>query len=166
MKTLLLGYGNVDRQDDGVAWHILAQVAAAYGQPVAPSAEDFPRLPGGPDLLFTLQLTPELSETVAAYERVCFIDAHTGNIECDINLADVIEAFQTSPFTHHLTAATCLVLAGALYGHTPYASLLSVRGYEFGFSTHLSSATAVLVPQAVNRLLAWLAIPEIQAEFA
>ena len=26
-KTLVIGYGNVDRQDDGAAWHILARLA-------------------------------------------------------------------------------------------------------------------------------------------
>ena len=31
-KTLLLGYGNPDREDDGVAWHVLSRVFRALGR--------------------------------------------------------------------------------------------------------------------------------------
>ncbi len=65
--------------------------------------------------------------------------------------------FQTSPFPHHLTAPTCLSLAGALYQHAPSACLLSVRGYEFGFTPELSQYTAALLPVAVDQLMDWLA---------
>ncbi len=157
MKTLLLGYGNVDRQDDGVAWHILAGVGKRLGLPVPDSVdEEFPTSAGETELMFFLQLTPELSETVAAFDRVCFIDAHTGHVPNDLNIETVTSEFQASPFTHHLTPASCLSLAEALYGKAPPSILVSVRGFEFGFSRELSAGTAKLAGQAIDAILNWL----------
>lgn len=160
-RTLILGYGNPDRQDDGVAWHILAQIAGRLGYPVPQSYEDeFENPPevseAGPALMFVLQLTPEMAEMVAQYDRVCFIDAHTGNIPHDLQVIPLEGEFQTSPFTHHMTPATCLALAESLYGRRPEAILASVRGYEFGFSHHLSPRTQALAEAVAGRIVAWL----------
>ena len=155
--TLLLGYGNYDRQDDGVAWHILAQTCARLGLAVPSTPdEEFSPQGGEIDFLFTLQLTPELAETAAAYARICFIDAHTGRVPEDIHFSSIEPHFQSSPFTHHMTAETLLELTDHLYAGHPQAMLLSVRGYEFGFSQHLSIPTAHLADQAVEQLLTWL----------
>jgi hydrogenase maturation protease len=159
LKTLLLGWGNPDRQDDGAAWHILAEMARRSGLSVPEElGESFelPDQPGELDLLFMLQLTPEIAETVSAYDRVAFIDAHTGSVEEDLNLRSLEAHFQTSPLTHHLTAESCLELAHALYHASPEAWLVSVRGYQFGFSRELSPATSVLVNEAAIRLTRWL----------
>jgi len=162
-KILLLGYGNVDRQDDGVAWHILAHVSKQIDRPAntaetgsVDSHEPFQLTGENPDFLFVLQLTPELAETVAQFDRVCFVDAHTGNIEEDIRFQKIEGQFQSSPFTHHLTAQTLLVLAETLYGKKPEAFLLSVRGFEFGFSQDLSLATGQLSLQAAQTLVSWI----------
>ena len=156
-KTLILGYGNPDRQDDGVAWHVLAAVAQALGRPVPESfEEEFEAGGADPDFLFVLQLVPELSETLATYERVCFVDAHTGNVPEDVQLISITAQFQTSPFTHHMTAATCLTLAETIYHHFPEAILVSVRGYQFGFTRTLSPETEALAGKAANRVLEWL----------
>jgi len=155
--TLIIGFGNPDRQDDGVAWHILARLAKDLGRPIPSMDEGF--LPSGenPDLLFVLQLVPELAETISAYQRVCFVDAHTGNGPENVNLVKVKADYQRSPFTHHMTADTCLSLVQTIYGQDPQAILVSVRGYEFGFSHSLSPATRQLAEQAVERIMAWLA---------
>ena len=155
--TLIIGYGNPDRQDDGVAWHILTRLAQEFGRLIPSVDEGF--FPNGenPDLLFTLQLIPELAETIAAYQRVCFVDAHTGNVPEDVNVVEVKPEYQRSPFTHHMTADTCLSLVQTIYGQTPQAILVSVRGFEFGFSHELSPATLQLAEQAVGQIITWLA---------
>jgi len=167
-RILLLGYGNLDRQDDGVAWHILAYVGKIFDRPAyldqtlagegsgIESQEPFQLTGENPDFLFVLQLTPELAETVARFDRVCFVDAHTGNIEQDIRFQSIESQFQNSPFTHHMTAQTLLSLAEALYGKKPEAFLLSVRGFEFGFSQNLSPATGKLCLQAAQSLASWV----------
>jgi len=155
--TLIIGFGNPDRQDDGVAWHILTRLAQDFGRPIPSMDEGF--FPDGenPDLLFTLQLIPELAETISAYQRVCFIDAHTGNVPEDVNVVEVKAEYQRSPFTHHMTADTCLSLVQTIYGKTLQAVLVSVRGYDFGFSHELSPVTQQLAEQALARITAWLA---------
>ena len=155
--TLLLGYGNVDRQDDGVAWHVERALAASYGIRLPEQPEEpLVTLAPGLDLAFDLQLMPESAELMAHYERVCFIDAHTGRVEQLVNLEEIKPEYVNSPFTHHVTPQTCLSIVQALYGKLPQAILVSVRGFEFGFSQTLSEKTLALVPQAASRILDWI----------
>jgi hydrogenase maturation protease len=157
LPTLVFGYGNQDRQDDGVAWHVLAALADRLGRQVPTTLEEEFTLAGGtPDLLFDLQLTPEFAEILAGYQRVCFVDAHTGNIPDDIHVIEVKSEFQKSPFTHHLTPSTCMAMTQTLYGCSPEAILVSIRGYEFGFVQSLSVRTRQLAEQAATRIYAWL----------
>jgi hydrogenase maturation protease len=155
-QTLVIGYGNPDRQDDGVAWHVLHALAVRLDLPAPDSYEDlFPpndRL----DFVFNLQLTPEMAEEIAPYERVCFVDAHTGSIARQVQLVPLEGRFQHSPFTHHLTPQSLLSMCQALYGKTPQAVLLSVRGYQFEFERQLSTKTAALVPEALELILEWM----------
>lgn len=156
MKTLILGYGNADRQDDGVAWHVLAQVAGSLGIPVPESPDDGLQAEGGDiDLLFALQLYPEMAETIAGYDRVCFVDAHTGSVPNDVNIEDVVPQYQKSPLTHHMTPNTVLELARTLYQSSPLARLVSVRGYQFGFKRELSIETQRLAEQAAVVIQRW-----------
>ena len=156
MNTLFIGYGNPDRQDDGVAWHVLAGIATQLGMESSASWED--PLPSTPeaDFAFYLQLTPELAEDLTAYDRVCFVDAHTGKIPQNVQVVDIAPEYQTSPFTHHLTPEMLLSMCTSMYNHTPEAILISVRGYKFGFETELSPFTESLVIEAVERSMGWL----------
>jgi Ni,Fe-hydrogenase maturation factor len=64
-KTIIIGYGNPDREDDGVAWHILAALNARLGNPVPDLYADGFEPQGNPiDFMFRLQLMPELAETI------------------------------------------------------------------------------------------------------
>lgn len=149
-RILILGYGNPDREDDGVAWHILAQLAQRLGQQVPSSPEDPFDEDHPVQLLFSLQLTPEMAETIAAYDFVWFVDAHTGRVPEDLHAEKVLPEFQNSPFTHHLTPQSCLSMAQALYHKIPPCELVSVRGFAFGFHRELSPATAELSTRAAD----------------
>jgi hydrogenase maturation protease len=154
--TLIVGYGNPDRQDDGLAWHILAKLARLFNiEGIDPDSEDFFPVGNNPDLLFTLQLTPELAETISRYERVCFIDAHTGEIGEDVSFHEIAPEFKSSPLTHHMTPQTLLSLVVTLYQRNPGAVLISVRGSTFGFTRSLSEKASQLVPTAVEKIITW-----------
>ena len=157
VRTLIIGYGNFDRQDDGVAWHVLAEVARQLGcaVPLSPD-EEFPANEGAPDFVFELQLTPELAETIAQYDRVCFVDAHTGAVPHDVNVSAIAAEFQASPLTHHLTPQSLLTFAQTLYGARPEAILVSVRGYQFGFERQLSPLAAQLAQKAADVIEKWV----------
>ena len=150
-KTLILGYGNPDRQDDGVAWHIISRLAQNLGRtPLTSFHTEYESINTSIDLLCYLQLTPELAETIAGYNKAMLIDAHTENIEKEINISVISPQFQPSPFTHHITPNTCLALAESLYGNTPETHLISVRGYKFDFSQTLSRQTEILANKAAQ----------------
>ena len=155
-KAWIIGYGNPDREDDGVAWHILCALTSKLGLPSPSSYEDeFPESPRL-DLAFYLQLTPEMAEEISTYEYVCFVDAHTGNIPDPVRLIEVESEFQRSPFTHHLTPQSLLSMCESIYRKKPEAALLSVLGHRFLFSRELSEETAEFVPQAVALIWGWL----------
>ena len=152
-KTLLIAYGNPDRQDDGVAWVILDQLSRDYGNKKPYGEESL--LTFKEDVfhfVFLLQLLPELSELMAKYDQIVFIDAHTENIPEEISINNITASYQHSPFTHHMTPQTCLELTRSIYHTEPDAILASIRGYEFGFEDHLSERTASLVPFAVEKI--------------
>jgi len=154
--TLLLGYGNPDREDDGVAWHILRALTIKMGLPAPASYEDeFPQN-SQVDFAFYLQLTPEMAEEIAAYDYICFVDAHTGNIPEPVRLINVESDFQRSPFTHHLTPQSLISICETIYKSKPEATLLSVLGHRFLFTRQLSEETTSLVPQAVELVWEWL----------
>ncbi len=155
-KILFIGYGNPDREDDGVAWHILREIAMRFGLPAPASYEDEFSENNLADLAFSLQLTPEMAEEIAGYDHVFFVDAHTGNIPEPVRLIRVESEFQRSPFTHHLTPNSLLSFCETIHKKKPSAALLSVRGYHFRFSRELSEETLALIPQAIDLVWDWL----------
>jgi hydrogenase maturation protease len=162
-RNLILGYGNPDRQDDGVAWHILTAVLRSLDRPVPLGFEEGLWPDGNnPDFLFTLQLLPENAEMIAGYDRVCFVDAHTGNIEEDFHFEKIAGIYTQSPFTHHMTPASCVYLVEQIYNKKPEAVLVSVRGYEFEFSHTLSSKTQPLAEKAACKILEWLDLGNVK----
>jgi hydrogenase maturation protease len=155
-SVLVIGYGNPDRQDDGVAWHILNQVSARLGIAIEEESLSSSTANQPVRLLFILQLTPDLAEDLAAATHACFVDAHTGDLALDLNVEELQPGYQTSAFTHHMSPQTCLGLAQALYGAAPRSVLVSVRGYQFEFSHELSSATALLAQKATQQVVQWV----------
>ena len=155
--TLIIGYGNPDRQDDGVGWHILKNLSEQLGYQVPddPGASieiNDPRV----DLMYVLQIYPELAETISLYNRVCFVDAHTSDIPDEISWGVLSPEYEKSPLTHHMSPKTVLSIASTIYGNQPEAILVSVRGYHFGFMRSLSPQTAKLAQEAIQRIWAWI----------
>jgi hydrogenase maturation protease len=165
LRVLILGYGNVDRQDDGVAWHVLLEVMQRLGLPYPAQPDDeMPIQSGEYECQFHLQLTPELADEMGDFDKSVFIDAHTGNMPEEVHLEKVIPQYQSSPFTHHMTAATLLSLCDVVHHKTPETILVSVRGYEFQFTRTLSSRTRILVNDAADLIIGWVRQPVLTEE--
>jgi hydrogenase maturation protease len=157
LKTLIFGFGNIDRQDDGVAWHVMLAVMQKLGIDTALMDENvMPFTYGEYEFQFQLQLMPEFAEDLGQFDRAVFIDAHTGNIPEAVHQEAVLPAYQNSPFTHHMTAATLLSLCQVINGKVPDAILVSVRGYEFEFTRELSERTRLLADKASQRIIDWI----------
>lgn len=149
-KILCIGYGNVDRQDDGVAWHVLVGLAKKLNLKLP--AEPWDAFGSGNeavDLAFDLQLLPEMAETIHEYEEIFFVDAHTGEIEEAIQMIEIQPKLHNSPFTHHLPPEMLLSIHETMYGTYPKSYLVSIRGFEFQFTRSLSKETQNLADKAV-----------------
>jgi hydrogenase maturation protease len=159
-KPLIIGYGNIDRQDDGVAWHVLVKTASQLGitRRIDPDLGCEIKTSQA-DLLFTLQLTPEIAEIISAYPRVCFIDACAYPIPNGISMIPLEAQYQPSSMTHHMTPETCLAISQVLYQRQPEAVLLSVAAHEFGFSRSLSVQTQASIEVAADLIKNWLSAP-------
>jgi hydrogenase maturation protease len=161
-RTLILGYGNVDRGDDSIGYYVVNQLARRFGCPDVEAYAELPEvLTDTVDVLFQRQLMPEMAEIVADYERVIFVDAHTGAYDQEIRVVELTPGYSQSPLTHHLTAGSLLALTEVMFGRAPRSTLCSARGYEFDFTNELSAASRDLADRLVEQILAWLAeVPE------
>ncbi len=153
-RTLVIGFGNIDRADDGVAFFVVNALRRRLGQePLNEDETGLEELGVQVDSAFLSQLTPELLETVAGYRQVIFVDAHVYENVDALHCAPVSPENTPSTFTHHLTPAAFLALLKALYHSEPSGHLVSIRGYDFDFHRDLSAETEALVGPAVEYIL-------------
>lgn len=125
-KTLIIGYGNTLRGDDG------AGIAA-----IGILKNNYPQY----DFLQLHQLTPELSETISNYESVYFIDASVDVDEVTkINLQPEIPTDIIN--THIVTPQNLVDLCLNLYGRVPSETVLfHIPAFNYDFSEALSTST-------------------------
>jgi hydrogenase maturation protease len=157
MRTLIIGYGNIDRADDGVAYHVINALRRQRGMDILDGeTTGLEALGAEPDSIVLSQLTPELMELLCDYERIVFVDAHVCEGIGDLHCSAVTPEYTPASLTHHLTPGMLLAMVKAVYQREPAGRLVSIRGYDFGFRRELSDRTRALVGQAVDHLLQWL----------
>ena len=138
MKTLILGYGNELRGDDGIGVHVARILSESS------PGEDVEVVACG-------QLTPDLAEAVGRCRRVIFVDASMedapGHIACHpLRGMDC----GTVSFSHDLDPQSLLVWARELYGSEPEAVLLTMGGECFDLTDRLSPAVMRHLPALVE----------------
>jgi hydrogenase maturation protease len=152
-RTLVIGYGNIDRQDDGVAYAVINALRCQLGQaPLGEGETGLDDLGAQVDSVFVLQLAPDLLDVAADYEQVVFVDAHVRSDVDDLYCEPVRPEYATAAFTHHMTPALFLALLQALHHRQPAGRFVSVRGHQFDFERGLSAATGALVPLAAAEI--------------
>ena len=157
IRTLVIGFGNLDRADDGVAFHVVNAFRQRLGQ--AALGEDITgleELGSVVDSVFIGQLVPEMIDLLDDYDRVVFVDAHVDSALDDLHCAAVSPDEAGLTFTHHMSPATLLAFFKALNGRDLEGHLVSIRGLNFDFHRDLSMETHTLVEPAVERILALL----------
>jgi hydrogenase maturation protease len=151
--TLVMGFGNLDRADDGVAFYVVNELRRRLGQPpLSPDETGSEQLGGQHDSVFLRQLQPEWMETCASYDQLIFVDAHVNENTAELACVPVWPEYVSSPFTHHMTPPMFLALTRALYGREPAGRLVSIRGHDFDFHRGLSPAATGQVPAAVEMI--------------
>lgn len=124
--VLVIGYGNPGRLDDGLG-PALAERIARLGLANVTVDSDY-------------QLTVEDAVHVAEHGVVIFADADTAGPE-PFYFKRLQPAARITFSTHSIGPASLLGLAQDLFGNTPTAFVLGIRGYEFNeFGERLSAA--------------------------
>jgi hydrogenase maturation protease len=159
-RTLVIGYGNLDRQDDGVAYEVINALRRRLGQAALGGEEiQLDELGNQTDSIFVMQLAPELLDIVADYDQVIFVDAHVRPNLPDLHWAPVQPEYAPSAFTHHMTPGMLLALLQALYHREPVGYVVTIPGQAFDFGQGLSPGTEALVEPAAEQILRLLAEP-------
>jgi hydrogenase maturation protease len=154
VRNLVIGYGNMERQDDGVGFHVVNCLRRHLAQkPLYPNDDGLSRLSHRTDVVFIRQLVPELSETIAHYDRVIFVDAHMPAVTPHLVCRRLHPEDGTALFSHHMHPAQLLGILKALWDREPLSHLLSIQGYRFEFGRRLSAKTAKLVAPATAMIL-------------
>jgi hydrogenase maturation protease len=138
MRVLVLGYGNPDRNDDGVAWFVLQKLRADP--------------PAGAELETAHQLEIDHAERIAQFDLVLFVDAATPDTSEPLSVIEVSAAREPQATTHHILPADVLAFARKLYGRCPRALVVRIRGCDFGFGSELSPGTRESAEAAVVRI--------------
>ena len=154
--TLVAGFGNLYRQDDGVARFVVNALRERLGQDPLDAMDDgFEDLGHPVDSVVLHQLVPELAEDLKEYDLVIFVDAHVGSGIPEPIHEEQLKVAYRAPFVYHQThPSTVLALTMQMYDRAPSAVLLSLLGHSFDFGEGLSDKTAALVEPAVDRILA------------
>ena len=133
-RTLVLGWGNPARGDDGIGPAIVTALAAANLESV--------------DVAVDYQLQIEHAADLAGYERVIFVDADRSG-RCSVCFGRLTASHHRPAYTSHaLQPAAVLGLAEDLFGDAPEAWLLAVGGESFGLGERLSPGARQRVEQA------------------
>jgi hydrogenase maturation protease len=152
-RTLVIGYGNPSRNDDGVGLAVVNLLRLRQGLKALDETTDgFDELGGSLDTLFLQQLTPELAETLADYDRLILVDAHTGAYPDLVHQTQLSPRHDPAMVSHILKPDHLLALSEQCCGRSPRAELLSVRGFDFNFGETLSQQTAQGVAQVVQAI--------------
>jgi hydrogenase maturation protease len=160
IRTLIIGFGNLDRADDGVAFHVVNALRRRLGQAALEETDTGLEELGSPaDSIFIAQLVPEMIDLLDDYDRVVFVDAHVDPALDDLHCAAVSPDEAGLTFTHHMSPATLLAFFKALHGHDLEGHLVSIRGRDFDFHRDLSAGTLTLVEPAVDRIVNLLGHP-------
>ena len=160
-KTLVIGFGNLYRRDDGVGFVTVNGLRAQLSrQPLGEEEDGLDELGHDLDTVVLHQLVPEFAEVVAGCDLVVFVDAHMGAIREEVREEQLVACYKPATVSHQLHPCTVLAMAGDLFGCCVHGVLLSVKGHDFDFGDQLSPQTAALVLEAVDRVLALAAEAE------
>ena len=136
-NTLIVGYGNPLRGDDGVG----QAVARAFAGEAAVD---------GVEAVACHQLTPEFAERFAAVARVVLIDAAAGSEAGHVSVVALRPApAPASTLGHHVDPAQLLHMAQALYGRSPEAYLVTVGAGSLELGEGLSALVAAAMPEVI-----------------
>jgi hydrogenase maturation protease len=124
-RTLVVGYGNTLRGDDGAGPRVAAAVAL-WRRP-------------GVESLAVHQLTPELAARLVEVDRVIFVDARIAaapSETCEVR--EIVAADDRGPDGHSCDPRALLSMADRLFGARPRALSVTIPAIDLAFGERLS----------------------------
>jgi hydrogenase maturation protease len=153
-RTLLVGFGNLDRADDGVAFHVVNALRHRLGQAALDeNSTGLDELGNMVDSVFIGQLIPEMIDLLDGYDRIIFVDAHVDPTLDELYCETVSPEEAGLTFTHHMSPATLLAFYKALRSRDLEGHLISILGRNFDFNHSLSMETQSFIEPAVDLIL-------------
>lgn len=150
-RALVIGYGNLERGDDGAAFHVVNRLRPALGQPpLTPEDDGLDRLGAPVDAVFVRQLVPELALDAAPYARVVLVDAHVPEDPRPVVVERVEAAYRRPPVSHHLTPSMFAWLVATASAGRPEVFVVSVRARCFDHRRGLSPDTEFWIEVAAR----------------
>lgn len=145
-KTLIIGYGNTLRGDDGVGYRI-AEIIQQWNL----------------DNIISIavhQLTPDLAEKISKVDTVIFIDSvPISNINAaKLEIKSISTDQKSNNLVHHNTPQQLLALTQAIYQQLPTAYWILVPAINFNFSEELSPITKKYVNLTLEKIKEILSI--------
>ena len=152
-SNLVIGYGNLDRMDDGIAFYVINKLRNRLGQKPLYAYSTEPETMGAQiDSIFIRQLVPELASRAICYDRLVFLDAHVQKDRKDVMFDRLGLENVSSPMNHILQPSEFLSIIKLLGDREPAAFLLSIKGHRFDFGRGLSVEVRKFVNLAVDIL--------------
>ncbi len=149
-RTLIIGYGNPLRGDDGIGCRAAELLAEGVGEK---DGETRPLQAGGVEVIACHQLTVELAAEIAEVDRLILMDAcASGEPGTITEQALAPQQADRASLTHHVDAAGLLALAQILYGHAPTTTLFTVSGGSFDYGETFTPAVAAALPALLARV--------------
>lgn len=148
--TLVYGFGNVGRQDDGVGIFLVEKW------------ENWARENGVThiDFEYNFQLNIEDADTISRYKKVIFVDASIERDNTSVMLHPVEPTDQTEFTMHAMHPGFILHLCNCLYDKCPETCLISIKGYEFEFGEPVTQQASQNLELAFELALELFALPQ------
>ncbi|NNM87196.1 MAG: hydrogenase maturation protease [Phycisphaerae bacterium] len=142
IDTLLIGYGNTLRTDDGVGPVVVDLIRHSPGQALA----------AGVVCRSELQLTPELAAIVARAGRVIFIDASVALPVGRVSVTRIAAQSMAACLGHQFSPPQILELARLAFGAVPRAWIVGVGVKSLAIGQGLTTSVAATARRLARHL--------------
>lgn len=145
-KILVYGYGNPGRQDDGLGVALISRLEQWITE------SNLQHI----DADTNYQLNIEDAAAIHPYDEVVFVDASMEDIH-DFDFSEVKPDNARVEFTMHAVSPAFVIdLCRKIYGKSPKARLLHIKGYEWEFEEQLSPPARDNLNKAFDFLINYL----------
>jgi hydrogenase maturation protein HypF len=133
---LIVGVGNILRNDDGIGALIIEQIDALKWP--------------GVETQVTQQLHLEAIEDFLPYEKIIIVDASSDDSGCNFQKINISSETAAMASSHHLSLQILLSLAKKIYNRDLNLYLCKIKGKSFEIGDSISPEVQACIPKAIE----------------